>query len=76
MEVIIMSRSFKKEKIVKDHNKGMKQFANKKVRCSDDIPSGNSYKKVFNSWDISDYSFRCNDNCKNCNEETCDYKRK
>lgn len=58
-----MSRSRKKTPIFKDHekrpNRPMKAFANKKVRHTKDIPSGSSYKKIFNSWDISDYFFYC-----------------
>jgi hypothetical protein len=51
-----MSRSRKKSPIVKDPaNKGMKRLANKKVRRTNNIPSGKAYKKVFESWDISDY---------------------
>ena len=51
-----MSRSYKKFPIVKDPaNKGMKRFANKKVRHTKNIPNGKAYKKVFESWEISDY---------------------
>lgn len=54
-----MSRSFKKSDWVKDpNNKNMKRFANKKVRHSNDIPSGGAYKKLFCSWNISDYKWR------------------
>lgn len=53
-----MSRSFKKGNWVKDpNNKYMKRFANKKVRNSKDVPSGKAYKKVFSSYDISDYKW-------------------
>lgn len=54
-----MSRSYKYSPCCKDPNaKGMKRFANKKVRrtCFD-IPSGSAYKKVFCSYIISDYKF-------------------
>lgn len=51
-----MSRSYKKFPICKDPaGKFMKRFANKKVRHTLDIPSGGSYKKCFESWDISDW---------------------
>ncbi|HAH17786.1 MAG TPA: hypothetical protein DCL29_02025 [Eubacterium sp.] len=51
-----MSRSYKKHPRVKDkNNKGMKKYANKKVRHTKDIPNGKAYKKVFESWDICDY---------------------
>ena len=54
-----MSRSYKKNPIVKDRNKGMKQIANRKVRnYKGDLANGKAYKKVFESYDISDYAFR------------------
>lgn len=54
-----MSRSYKKNPIIKDKNKGMKQIANKKVRHhKGNIANGNAYKKLFSSYDICDYSFR------------------
>ena len=53
-----MSRSYKKYPIVKDkNNKGMKRYANKKVRRTKNIPNGKAYKKIFESWDISDYQW-------------------
>ena len=43
-----MSRSYKKHPRVKDaSNKGMKKFANKKVRHTKNIPNGKAYKKKF-----------------------------
>lgn len=51
-----MSRSYKKHSIVKDPaRKYMKRFANKKVRRTKDIPSGKAYRKVFETWNISDF---------------------
>jgi hypothetical protein len=51
-----MSRSYKKHPFVKDPaNKFMKRYANKKVRRTPNIPNGKAYKKVFESWDISDW---------------------
>ena len=51
-----MSRSYKKHPRVKDPaNKFMKKYANKKVRRTPDIPNGKAYKKVFESYDISDW---------------------
>ena len=51
-----MSRSYKKHPYSKDRpSKGMKKFANKKVRHTKDIPNGKAYKKVFESWDICDW---------------------
>lgn len=53
-----MSRSYKKHPRVKDAaNKGMKKFANKKVRHTKNIPNGKAYKKVFESWEISDWNW-------------------
>lgn len=53
-----MSRSYKKHPRVKDKNsKGMKRYANKKVRRTKDIPNGKAYRKVFESWNISDYQW-------------------
>lgn len=60
-----MSRS-RKAPFVKDRNPGMKAKANRKVRrrakraitkADEEIGSGKSYKKVFNSYDISDFCF-------------------
>ena len=53
-----MSRSYKKHNRAKDPaGKDMKKFANKKVRHTKNIPNGKAYKKVFESWDISDYNW-------------------
>jgi hypothetical protein len=38
--------------------KRRKRHANRAVRDSDEVASGSSYKKVSNSWDITDYKFR------------------
>jgi hypothetical protein len=56
-----MSRSYKKEPVVKDYNRNSKKYANRKVRrkfknC--DYPNGNAYRKLTCSWDICDYRFR------------------
>ena len=51
-----MSRSYKKHPYVKDSpSKWMKRYANKKVRRTKNIASGGAYKKVVESWDISDW---------------------
>lgn len=51
-----MSRSYKKFPVCKDSaNKFMKRYANKKVRHTLDIPNGGSYRKCFESWNISDW---------------------
>lgn len=61
-----MSRSFRKQPIIKDNGKH-KQFgkrqANKKVRHND-CSSGGGFKKLFESWDISDWKFWIKDKSK------------
>ena len=57
-----MSRSYKKTPIVKDRNKGQKAVANRTVRRKLKDPDygmadGKSYKKEYESWNISDYYF-------------------
>lgn len=53
-----MSRSYKRTAGWKDRaGKYMKKFANKKVRNTKIIPNGMFYKKLFESWNISDYAF-------------------
>jgi len=55
-----MSRSYKKHPRAKDTaSKNMKKFANKKVRANqDNLPSkGKSFKKIFESWEISDWNW-------------------
>ena len=53
-----MSRSYKKHPRAKDSAaKDMKKFANKKVRHTKDIPNGKAYRKVFESWKISDFNW-------------------
>lgn len=56
-----MSRSYKKNPIVKDGHSGKfgKRLANRKVRhCKKDIANGKAYKKIFESWDIHDFVYR------------------
>ena len=53
-----MSRSYKKFPVRKQQaDKDMKRFANKAVRRTEDIPNGGSYKKCFESWEISDWGY-------------------
>ena len=55
-----MSRSYKKSPVCKDqNNRFMKRFANKTVRHSMSVPDGKAYRKFFQSYNISDYSFLC-----------------
>lgn len=55
-----MSRSYHKQPILKDHNRGMKTIANRKVRRALNrnfdfaLPNG-SYRKFFPQYDICDY---------------------
>ncbi len=59
-----MSRSYKKNPFLKDTTrkgptyKSGKQIANRVVRYTGDIPSGGSYRKVYCSYNISDFAFR------------------
>lgn len=60
-----MSRSYRKTPILKESGKKKKRtFANRKVRrkLNSDLDytlaNGKAYKKVFESWDITDYVFR------------------
>lgn len=55
-----MARSYRKNPVWKDHNKGMKQIANRKVRRAlrrnhEISLSHKSYRKYFSSYDICDY---------------------
>ena len=52
-----MSRSFKKVLGWCDRSPSSKKEANGRVRRTDELPNGNAYKKVFESWDIHD--FKC-----------------
>jgi len=53
-----MSRSYKKYPCVKDKNRGMKAFANRKVRRqSKEVADGNAYRRLVCSYDISDWAF-------------------
>ena len=56
-----MSRSYKKSPVSKaPANKYSKKYANKKARdAKNDLPKkGKSYKKCYESYDISDWRFR------------------
>lgn len=55
-----MSRSYKKSPVVKDHTKGAKKIANRRVRAKlkqnpDAIGQNGSYKKVYEQWNIHDW---------------------
>lgn len=56
-----MSRSYKKNHIVKDHNSGEKNYANRRVRHVPieltDTLQGGGYTRHYESWDICDYAF-------------------
>ena len=59
-----MSRSYKKEPVCKDSTrkgstfKSGKQLANSAVRHKTDCPNRGGYRKMYCSYNISDYSFR------------------
>jgi hypothetical protein len=55
-----MSDSFKHNPVFKDRNPFMKKLANKNLRKKglEEVPNGKGYKKLFDSWSISDYKFR------------------
>lgn len=55
-----MSRSYKKTPITTDHGRSTsisKRWANKKVRNTEDVQNGGSFKKAFCSYDICDWKF-------------------
>lgn len=58
-----MSRSYKKNFWTKEYNKGSKKQASRITRRSlnklDAGYKGNRHKKVYCSWEISDYRFHC-----------------
>lgn len=51
---VTVSRSYRKP-WVKDHNKGMKAFANNVVKQAKNVPNGMAYKKFFDRYSICDY---------------------
>ena len=55
-----MSRSYRKYYVSKDHNKGQKQLANRKVRRVNKLDplKGKNYKKLYPTWNICDYCWR------------------
>lgn len=56
-----MSRSYRKPFAVDGygtkHKKIAKRTANKKVRKARNIPSGNTYRRVYDPWNIVDFRF-------------------
>ena len=54
-----MSRSYRKSPRIKDHNKGVKRLANKKIRRVNRLTplKGGNYKKMYPTWDICDYNY-------------------
>ena len=58
-----MSRSYRKFAVVKDRCRNSKNFmkpkadANRMVRRTADVPQHSGYKKLYCSWNISDYRF-------------------
>lgn len=54
-----MSRSHKNTPVISNNTSGMKQIANRAIRnYKEIIPNGKSYRKIFCSYDICDYSCR------------------
>lgn len=67
-----MSRSYKKTPIIKDNGRTKKygkHFANKAVNTFIDnvqnedffFPQNKSYKKLYDSWEIADFTSRCSE---------------
>lgn len=54
-----MSRSYKRNYRTKDHNKGQKELANRKIRRVNKLYpfKGGNYKKLYPTWDICDYNW-------------------
>ena len=55
-----MSRSYKKFPVVKDHSKGQKQLANKKLRRNKNkyiLMQRGEYKKHYEQWNICDWNW-------------------
>ena len=58
-----MSRSYRKFAVIKDRCRSSKNFmkpktdANRMVRRTADVPQYSGYKKLYCSWNISDYRF-------------------
>jgi len=55
-----MSRSYKKFPIIKDHSKGMKTIANRRVRKQplEALSNGMFYKKMFQQYNICDFKIK------------------
>jgi hypothetical protein len=76
-----MSRSYRKPWIV-DGYKGSrrkqfyKRYANKRVRNTEDVPNGKTYRRVLNPWDITDYRYMANYNDDWYKEKFWHYSRK
>lgn len=55
-----MSRSYKKSPRIKDHNKGQKRLANKKLRRNKNkytLMQNGEYKKHYEQWEICDWNW-------------------
>lgn len=50
-----MSRSYHKNHFIKDHTRGGKKRANRKVRHTPNIPNGAYFKRCYQSWNICDF---------------------
>lgn len=54
-----MAKSYRKNWILKTNNKSAKRSAKKKMRKYQDLNNYNFYRKIFDSWHISDYKSIC-----------------
>ena len=59
-EGVVMSKSYRRNKILKDHNPYMKKIFNRRLRRTNimplEMPDGNKYKVLNESWDINEFS--------------------
>lgn len=53
-----MSRSRKKNLVIKDNSSFAKNQANRLIRRSIDVPDGKAYRRFYNPWNISDWKSR------------------
>lgn len=54
-----MSRSYKRVAVVKDRNRGQKTVANRRVRRQAGLFQGGEYKRLYETWNICDFQFSC-----------------
>jgi hypothetical protein len=54
-----MSRSYRKPYFTETRKRWAKRKASKAVRRRKDLSDGASYKKVYESWNITDFRYEC-----------------